>query len=422
MSSFKIEKSDQTYKSLTVQTLTTQKQLTSMRIKSGLLSTERLVDNTAANIWEKRDAVVSLYMKFTGLPPPDTELQFSGSGFFVSPDGYLVTCSHNVIDLPTPPTPPDPPPTINPDIPRILASEIYASVTNVNGEIGRNEEIKMTIVGVDGAGDIAVLRPESVVLTNQTYLKWGKSRASSNGDTVFVLGDPSGLDQQSISKGIIRDKTYLYATSVEAVLFDAPVLGGNSGGPFVDVNGNVLGITTFGLDNSESLVGGVSQYIAERVSNEIISTQADYVKGYLGWQIFPITLVDKDFLRDLYPPGDIASMDGQYIFGLRDVSVLDIPEDSIITQVDGININVVNDPIKEHTTNITWFKKPGDVIEVVYRDPNESFVSKTALVTLLPFPVGYEIPLDNYVNNPTNNPTVSTKLLGPLKRQKRSMS
>jgi S1-C subfamily serine protease len=251
----------------------------------------------------------------------------------------------------------------------------------------------------------------SLTLTNQDFLTWGNAREASTGDAVFVLGDPSGFDQQSISKGVIRDNTFMLAVTVEALIFDASVLGGNSGGPFVDVNGNVLGITTFSYSSSDTFVGGVSQHIAEPVSNTIIQTQADYVKGYLGWYVLPIRLSTKAYFRDTYPPGDVTpNMDGQVLWILRTPGVLDVPEDSPLTTIDGTAINVVSNSIKEQITNITWFKSPGETVTVTYRDPTDSFTTKTAVITLLPFPVGYEIPLDNYAKTPA----VNVNLLMPV--------
>jgi S1-C subfamily serine protease len=365
------------------------------------LTAEKLKDDTALNIWAKRDAVVSVYMKYG----PPISKNFVASGFFVSADGYVVTAAHNVIDSDTTTTP------AMPNLPRQMAFEVYVSITNMDGIPGNNQEVQMEIVGTDGAGDIAVLRPMApVVLTNQAFLTWGDSRAASVGDAVIVMGDPLGIDQQSISKGVIRDNTFMLNVTVEAIMFDASVVGGNSGGPFMDINGNVLGITTFGYDGTTTLVGGVAQHIAQRVSESLIQS-ADplprvYNKGFLGWKLGPMLLGTKNLYRTSFPPGDsTSSMDGQFVAAFLPPDPVpggypQLPLYSPIVSVDGIDMNIVSESNKEQVTNITWFKIPGETVEVVWRDPVSGFSTNTSTLTLLPFPVGYEVPLLNASSAP----------------------
>jgi S1-C subfamily serine protease len=371
--------------------------LSSVEVQTNLLSsaevqTELLVDYTGRNIWSKRHAVVSLYM----VHAPSISV---GSGFFISPNGYLVTAAHNVVNVTAP---------VDPNTPRARADPVYASATNVNGVEGVNERIEMEIVGVDGAGDIAVLKPKTVVLTNQMYLKWGNSRDMYPGDTVFLMGDPRGSDQQSISKGIMRDNTYIAGLSVECCFFDASIYGGNSGGPLVDSLGNVLGISTFSNGSptdAPTMGGGPAQYIAERVVNKIISSNSDYVKGYLGWVLFPLTIA-----RRSYPQlntDTTASTNGQLVLDLRTPCVPGMAQWSIITHIDGIEVSVFSSRNKEQISNVTWFKLPGDTVAMTYRDAADNFATKTTTFTLDTFPVGYEFPLHNYQSSPlTSGPSL----------------
>lgn len=358
--------------------------LTSLNVSGTLHAV--VADSTASNIMEHhRHAIVSMYMKFPGG-------NFLGSGFFISADGYIATAAHNVLDMGA---------AVVSSIPRTRATTVYGMITNVNGVAGDNREVELDIVGTDGAADVAVLKPKSLLLVSQSYLHWGTARQMQPGGRIFVMGDPQGLDQQSISQGIIRDVTYIHALSVECVLFDASVLGGNSGGPFVDSNGNVIGITTFGLAGSETLVGGVSQHMAEPIVKSIIATQTDYVKAYTGWHLRPMSLSIKEYLRANYPPGDSTSDgDGQMILSYLDGAISDVPVGSVITRVDNTLLNQLESHYKDQLTNLTWLMTPGQTLVVYYRDASNSFTATTKTVTLGTFPVGYEVPIYNAASSP----------------------
>ncbi len=176
-----------------------------------------------------------------------------GSGFIVSKEGHIVTNNHVIENM----------------------DEIQVQLAD-----GRTAPAK--ILGADPVTDLAVLKIE---LPNITPLAIGNSDEVAVGQLVFAIGNPYGL-QESVSQGIISAKGRK-ATSdsmVEAFQTDAAVNRGNSGGPLVNIRGEVIGVNSSIFSES-----GGNQGIAFAIpSNTVKSTvesvisHGKVVRGYLG--------------------------------------------------------------------------------------------------------------------------------------------
>lgn len=197
---------------------------------------------------------------FSGIDSNDNI--FSCSGFFITATGYMVTAAHCVLSD-----------TFNETTQRYdPLIEFHVSVSNVNGVSGVNRVFEARLVGYDQLCDIALLKIDG--LTTQQFLKWGKSRQTPIGSRVFVLGNPAGVDEDSFVSGIVRDNKYngeFPSFYVESVLTDGTIIGGNSGGPLLNAVGQVIALTNYGMGDSNQLGGGVSQYIAENIINQMIA-------------------------------------------------------------------------------------------------------------------------------------------------------
>ena len=86
----------------------------------------------------------------------------------------------------------------------------------------------------------------------------------------MIVGNARGYDVGSCSTGVIRDNAFVFPQGVETMFVAAPAVGGNSGGPIVDVSGNVIGSLTFGFANEETLGGGVAQFMMEPIVKKLI--------------------------------------------------------------------------------------------------------------------------------------------------------
>jgi serine protease Do len=179
-----------------------------------------------------------------------------GSGVIVDPTGYIITNAHVVdgaqqVRVVLPP-------------PQESEEDAAASV--------RNRTLKARIAGVDKDTDLAVLKVDAEGLP---ALPIGDYRKLRQGQLVLAFGTPEGLDD-SVTMGIVSsvmrqpdpDKPMVYIQT------DAAVNPGNSGGPLVDLEGNLVGINTFILSESggsEGMSFAIPSVVVRFVYREILA-------------------------------------------------------------------------------------------------------------------------------------------------------
>lgn len=138
-----------------------------------------------------------------------------GSGFIVDKSGYILTNFHVIDD----------------------ASKISVKLQS-------GEEFVAKVVGTDEETDLAVLKIEAS--RELPFIKLGNSDEAQVGDWVLAIGSPFGLDQ-TVTAGIIsktRRETPYGSQFQKFIQTDAAINRGNSGGPLVDMNGDVIGINS----------------------------------------------------------------------------------------------------------------------------------------------------------------------------------
>jgi serine protease Do len=156
-----------------------------------------------------------------------------------------------------------------------------AAALNVTLADGRQID-DVTVVGYDVLTDLAVLKLASDKLT---AAEWGDSDALEPGDWVLAVGNPYGLDR-SVTSGIISAKERRGVARgspyQDFLQTDAAVNPGNSGGPLVDLHGQVIGINT-------AIVGkafqGISFAIPSRTVREVVEkliAGGRVARGWLG--------------------------------------------------------------------------------------------------------------------------------------------
>lgn len=177
------------------------------------------------------------------------EMVFVGSGFIIHPDGYVVTNEH-------------------------VASE----ADQVRCVLSTNEELEAEVVGIDPGVDLAVLKLKAPDGRRFPVARLGTSEGLTAGQTVLALGSPHGL-ARSVSRGIISVPDRYLASGDEMasdyhnwIQTDAAINRGNSGGPLVNLRGEVIGINTRKLASADNVGFAIPIDIAKASIDEIIRT------------------------------------------------------------------------------------------------------------------------------------------------------
>jgi 2-alkenal reductase len=192
----------------------------------------------------------------------------SGSGVFISPDGYVLTNNHVVED----------------------ASQVMVLLAD-------GKQLPARIVGTDLYADLAVLQAEGDVPQVATL---GNSDALKPGETVVAIGSPLGDFVNTVTVGVISatgrtldsDRGFQMEDLIQT---DAAINQGNSGGPLVNLAGEVVGINTlvvrgsgFGGAVAEGLGFAIPVNTARVVAEQIVK-QGYVARPYLGVRWQPIT-------------------------------------------------------------------------------------------------------------------------------------
>jgi serine protease Do len=176
----------------------------------------------------------------------------SGSGFFISKDGYVLTNNH-VIDG---------------------VEEVFVRLHN-------GKDLEAEIIGTDADTDIALLKLKG---NNFKPFKIGNIEKTKVGSWVVAIGAPFGYDQ-TVTAGIISAKGRSVGEQyVPYIQTDVAINPGNSGGPLIDMNGRVVGINSKILSTSGGS-NGLSFSIPIDLAMDVVNQIRDngkVVRGYLG--------------------------------------------------------------------------------------------------------------------------------------------
>lgn len=191
--------------------------------------------------------------------PVEREVQRGvGSGFIISADGYVLTNAHVVAG----------------------ADEVYVTLTD-------KREFKAKVLGSDARTDVAVLKVDGA---NLPVLKMGDSNKIRVGEWVVAIGSPFNLEN-SVTAGIISAKSRDTGEYLPLIQSDVAVNPGNSGGPLINMRGEVIGInsqiaTLSGAYNGISFAVPIDE--AMRVADQLKAT-GKVTRGRIGVQIGPVT-------------------------------------------------------------------------------------------------------------------------------------
>jgi serine protease Do len=265
---------------------------------------------------------------------PDIE-QGSGSGFIVSPDGYILTNNH-----------------------------VVEGAEVVTVRLLDRREFKAKVIGSDPNTDVAVVKIDAKGLPP---IALGNSDDARVGEWVLAIGNPLGEGLTfTVTSGIVSAKGRALqglpgrgqGSIQDFIQTDAAINPGNSGGPLVSVRGEVIGINSAIASETGFYSGygfAIPINLARTVMNQLIETGSVH-RAALGVSIDNVTLNDAAYVG---------------LPEIRGVVVKDIPNDDSPAKAAGIIpgdviIAVDGKPVERvgQLQQVIGFRKPGDVVKV----------------------------------------------------------
>lgn len=269
----------------------------------------------------------------------------AGTGFFISDDGYILTC-HHVIDGAT------------------AISIVTQDSTSYEAEV----------VGSDSDLDTAVLKVKNAGKTTFPAVVLGDSSSLTVGDSVTAIGNALGTLANTLTTGVVSAKDRAISmsdgTAMKLLQTDCTVNSGNSGGPLFNQYGEVIGIInakyssgTSTFSSNEASIEGIGFAIPINDVQTILSDlmKHGYVTGkpYLGITVSTVSSVTAQQYSNMKV--------GAYVNSVKSGSCAEkagLKVGDIITQVDGKDITTSAELIDAKNTH-----KAGDEMTLtVYRD------------------------------------------------------
>lgn len=188
--------------------------------------------------------------------PASTErtVKGQGSGFVISPDGFLLTNNH-----------------------------VAEGATEIKVKFQNGDEYLAKLVGADADSDIALLKIDAK--KELPWLKLGDSEALRVGDWVVAIGNPLGLGH-TVTAGIVSGKGRILPEEPlnDFIQTDASINPGNSGGPLLSVAGEVVGMNTAIIQGANTVGFAIpSDHLEDIVSQ--LRDDGKVSHGFLGVQM-----------------------------------------------------------------------------------------------------------------------------------------
>ena len=242
----------------------------------------------------------------------------SGSGFVFSSDGLIFTNSHVVHG----------------------ADRIMVSLLNEN-------EIEAQLVGEDPDTDLAILK---VYTDGYSVARLGDASLLQIGQFVIAIGNPYGY-QHTVTAGVVSALGRTLRTQsgrlVDNVIqSDAALNPGNSGGPMINTDGEVIGVNTAMINGAQGLSFSVDINTAKEIATQLLK-DGKVFKAYLGVALQEVP-VNQKILRHYHLP----NQKGLFVVSMEKESpaaLSQLQEGDIIVSFHGKTINTMHELFKELT-------------------------------------------------------------------------
>ena len=265
---------------------------------------------------------------------PTGDQTVSGTGFFITNDGYIITNNH-----------------------------VVEGTQEVEIVLSDGTQQTADFVGSDPYSDIAVLKADGNV---PAVAALGNSDALDPGESVIAIGSPLGDFKNTVTVGVVSATGRSIDTgkgySIENLIqTDAAINQGNSGGPLVNLAGEVIGVNTLVVRQSptgsvaEGLGFAIPMNTAQAIARQIIE-QGYFARPYMGVSFQPIN-------PEIAARYDLPAEWGVFITNVEPgspASEAGIQDGDIITRVGDIALDETHSYV-----NALFSYQPGDQIPLV---------------------------------------------------------
>ncbi len=268
--------------------------------------------------------------QFFNMPPRQERRSGSGSGFYISADGYILTNNHVVQDA------------------------VKVKIFDID-----RREYTAKIIGTDPKTDLALLKISAEKLP---YIPLGDSNDVEVGEWVLAIGNPFNQDL-TVTSGIISAKgRQLGLAQYEDFLqTDAAINMGNSGGPLINMKGEAIGINSTILTPSQGSIG-IGFAIPTNMAKKVVADLKNKGRVVRGWFGITIGDISEGDAKDLDLP-----MGGVLVQGVENDSPAQkagLKRYDLITAINGRSVKSAADLQMEIANSA-----PGDEMAVtVYRN------------------------------------------------------
>lgn len=201
----------------------------------------------------------------------------SGSGTIIHPDGYILTNHH-----------------------------VAGRATRMTVRLADRQECRATLIGTDPLSDLAILKLDRADLRDPSaplpVARFGDSDALKVGDVVLAMGSPAGLSQ-TVTKGVVAN-TEMIAPGGGGLALDGEVVGelvrwighdavifpGNSGGPLVNLKGEIIGVNEVGIG---SIGGAIPANLAHAIAETLIK-DGHIKRSSIGLAVQPLLKTSRE--------------------------------------------------------------------------------------------------------------------------------
>ena len=229
--------------------------------------TQQAVDNAIAKV---KPALIRIHVvSVWDNQGREVKEESSGSGVIITAEGHVVT-NHHVAGR---------------------AKRLVCTLSN-------KEEVEADLIGTDPVSDISVIKLRNPIKQKYPFVEFGNSDDLQVGDRILAMGSPLALSQ-SVTLGIVSNtemvipdvfmpfKFTLEGEDVGSVVrwigHDAAIYPGKSGGPLVNLKGEIVGINEI----SFGIAGAIPGNLAKKVALELIN-RGEIIRSWFGFEVQPL--------------------------------------------------------------------------------------------------------------------------------------